>query len=295
MSQFRFIGKWEKILCFVAFTVPLHARGSMGNSWKELGEHWCGEHSDPPDSPWNPVAIPENLAIVHFVIRRRLLHFYLCFRFLLIHATGFPGLLTHNFTSFCCWIFRADHSILRWTGEDEVEELVDRPGTTNGTQFAILQWILLPFLVRCGFGPLVQWQVYPWSSQSFPSERTAGVSSRSITVTNRSNSSTYTVASFLVCTSPLAVITVVGFFEILMVSNSAESRSLLLTMCILAPESTTNSLSSSSFVDAAGIIHFSVGEFSVALSFSLSLQIYVWQDFMSCRVQSLLEICPQIS
>ena len=33
-----------------------------------------------------------------------------------------------------------------------VEELVDEPGTTNGTYF-----ILLPFLVRCGFCLLVQW------------------------------------------------------------------------------------------------------------------------------------------
>ena len=40
---------------------------------------------------------------------------------------------------------------------------------------------------------------------------------------------TYTVASSLVCTSPLAVITVVGFFDVLIVSNSAELRSLLLT------------------------------------------------------------------
>ena len=35
--------------------------------------------------------------------------------------------------------------------EDEAEELFDRPGTTNGTLFAILRLILLPFLVRCGF------------------------------------------------------------------------------------------------------------------------------------------------
>ena len=38
----------------------------------------------------------------------------------------------------------------------------------------------------------------------FPRERTAGVSSRSTTVTNKANSLTYTVASSLVCTSPLA-------------------------------------------------------------------------------------------
>ena len=37
-------------------------------------------------------------------------------------------------------------------GEGVVEEdLADEPGTTNGTQLDILQSILLPFLMRCGF------------------------------------------------------------------------------------------------------------------------------------------------
>ena len=58
---------------------------------------------------------------------------------------------------------------------------------------------------------------------------------RSITVTNKSNSLTYTAASACVCTSPLAVTTVVGFFEILTVSTSAELRSFLLTICMFAP------------------------------------------------------------
>ena len=35
--------------------------------------------------------------------------------------------------------------------EDEVEELVDRPGTTKGTWFAVLQSIFLPLSMRCGF------------------------------------------------------------------------------------------------------------------------------------------------
>ena len=69
---------------------------------------------------------------------------------------------------------------------------------------------------------------------------------------SRINSLTYTVASSFVGTSPLAVTTVVGLFETLTVSNSAELRSFLLTMCLLAPESTTNSLSSRFIVDAAG-------------------------------------------
>ena len=32
-----------------------------------------------------------------------------------------------------------------------VDELVDKPGTANGTYFLKLQSILLPFFVRCGF------------------------------------------------------------------------------------------------------------------------------------------------
>ena len=70
----------------------------------------------------------------------------------------------------------------------------------------------------------------------------------------------YTVAFSFVCTSPLAVITIVRFFDILTVSNSALFRSFLLTMCMLALESTTNSLSSVFIVAAAGEIHSSEGE-----------------------------------
>ena len=83
--------------------------------------------------------------------------------------------------------------------------------------------------------------------------KNCSIFSRSTTLTKKSNCLTYTVASSLVCTSPLAVIIVVGFLDVLMVSNSAELRSLLLTTCILAPESTTNYLSSGSFVDAPGV------------------------------------------
>ena len=134
------------------------------------------------------------------------------------------------------------------------------PGTTNGTWLEILQLILLPFLMRCGFWPLIHWYVYPWSSQSFPKERTAGVSSRSITLTNKSTCLTQTGASSLASSSPLAVTTVVGLLETLTVSKSAELRSFLLTICMLAPESTTDALSSGFIVDVAGKIHSSVGE-----------------------------------
>ena len=35
--------------------------------------------------------------------------------------------------------------------EDELEVPVDKPGTTIGTQFAVLHYIRLPSLMRCGF------------------------------------------------------------------------------------------------------------------------------------------------
>ena len=116
------------------------------------------------------------------------------------------------------------------------------------------------------------WYVYPCSSQSFLNESIARVSWRSITVTNKSNCLTCTVASR---TSPLAVITVVGLLWCPhgLQLNSAELRSFSLTICILTPESTTNSLSSSSLAEALGRTHFSAGEKNVALSFALSLYI----------------------
>ena len=85
-----------------------------------------------------------------------------------------------------------------------------------------------------------------WSNGS-PSERTAGVSSRSITVTNKSNSLTYTVA------------TVVGLFEILSVSNFGRVK-VFPADHMHAQVSTTNSLSSGFIVDAAGRTHTSEGE-----------------------------------
>ena len=67
--------------------------------------------------------------------------------------------------------------------EDKLEEqLVDKPGTRIGTKFSVLHCIRIPFLMRCGFWPLIHSYEYPCSSQSFPSDRTAGVSSRSFIV-----------------------------------------------------------------------------------------------------------------
>ena len=51
----------------------------------------------------------------------------------------------------------------------------------------------------------------------------------------------HTVAAPPVCTLPSAVFNVVGLLDVFMDSNSAELRSFSLTICILAPKSTTNS------------------------------------------------------
>ena len=76
-----------------------------------------------------------------------------------------------------------------------------------------------------------------------------------------------TIASSCVCTSPLAVMTIVGLHDFVKVSISALLKSFLLIMCIDAPESTTNSRSSGCRVDAGKHL-FSEGEKNVALSCS---------------------------
>ena len=125
-----------------------------------------------------------------------------------------------------------------------------------GTKFSVLHRIRIPFLMRCGFWPLIYSYEYKCSSQSLPSGKTAGVSSKTFIVKNISNSWTYTVASSCVCTSPLAVMTIVGLHDSVKVSNSAEFKSFLMIMFIDTPEWTTNSRSSGSRFDAGKHLFF---------------------------------------
>ena len=207
-SRYRNLGPSGSACRHYAYpnSVPLFARDSTGNSWEELEVSWLPCFGFPsgskdyvhrPNSLWNPVASPASHAMDLFVLLR-VPHFYfifsvsvgLCCRFprlsslvlALLSGTEFSVYLLTLNTESC------DEDVEEVGVGVVEEELVDKPGTTNGTLFDILQSILLPFLVRCGFWPLVQWCVYPWSSQSFPRARTAGVSSRNITVTNKSNS-----------------------------------------------------------------------------------------------------------
>ena len=115
-------------------------------------------------------------------------HFYLDFRFLLIHATSFLVLMSprsplHFFLllEFPCLSQYPAMKMWGEASEDEVEELVDRPEKTNGTQFAILQLFFFTFFGEMWFltaGPVVctpmilaelpEWNRWP-SSPSFDS------------------------------------------------------------------------------------------------------------------------------
>ena len=70
---------------------------------------------------------------------------------------------------------------------DELGGPAGNPGTMIGKLFFRVALDFLSFLTRCGFWPQVTSQEYPWPSQGFPSDRTAGVSSRICTVPKKCN------------------------------------------------------------------------------------------------------------
>ena len=94
---------------------------------------------------------------------------------------------------------------------------------------------------------------------------------------------THTVASSCVCTSPLAVMTIVALHDFVKVSISASLKSFLLIICIDAPESTTNSRSSGLRLDASKH-HFSKGEKNVALSCSFNFNTLLASFHAASRV-----------
>ena len=131
-------------------------------------------------------------------------HFYLVLGFWLVHLTtllmfqkwtGLPVLVYPHFNLARLLDGDLNGSISWHEGVvdaevDELEEVEDEPGTTIGTKFSVLHCIRIPFLMRCGFWPLIHSYEYRCSSQSFPIDRTAGVTSRSFLVKNISNSLT---------------------------------------------------------------------------------------------------------
>ena len=135
--------------------------------------------------------------------------------------------------------------------------------------------------MRCGFGPFIH---------SFDS--TAGVLSKTFKIKNFSHFVPYTIASSCICTSPLAVMTVVGLHDFVKVSISASLKSFLLIICIDAPEFTTISRSSSLRIDADKHL-FSEGEKNVTLSCSFSLNTLLRGDLPLASL-SPPETDPQI-
>ena len=111
-------------------------------------------------------------------------------------------------------------SVLEVDESDPEDEFVEKHRTTIRTKFSVVHCIRIPFKIRRTFWPLIHSQEYPFSSQSFPSDHTAGVFSRTFIVKNMSNSLTYTVASSCVCTSPLSIMTIVGLHDFVKVSIS---------------------------------------------------------------------------
>ena len=89
-----------------------------------------------------------------------------------------------------------------------------------------------------------------------------------------------------VCTSPLAVMTIVGLHDFVKVSISTSLRSFLLNMCIDAPESTTISRSSGFNVDAGKHL-FSGDEKNVALWCSFNFK-HIFGQLPRCFAGTLL-------
>ena len=117
------------------------------------------EHFHQPIHAWTLIANLAHLATHHSVIVRR--HFF----GFSISADLWNGSRRANDSSLALSLLLVA-GISVWVtvscdedvGEvDEVEELFDKPGTTNGTWFDVSQWIFLPFWMRCGFWTLVLW------------------------------------------------------------------------------------------------------------------------------------------
>ena len=148
--------------------------------------------------------------------------------------------------------------------------------------------------MRCGFWPWTHSLEHPFSSQSFPSDNTAGVLLRTFIVKNISKSLTYTIASSCVCTSPLAVWLSYDCTISSRYPFQHHSSPFLLIICIDAPESTTNSRSSGLRVDAGRHL-FSEGEKDVAPSCSCNFNtLLAASRHLALATLSPLETDPQI-
>ena len=133
-----------------------------------------------------------------------------------------------------------------------------------------------------GYRQLVEWE-RPWTVSSEllgteTSTTTGGMGTSALCFTIPPEICTsccvLTTSRRVAKSGALAVMTVVGLHDFVKVSISASLRSFLLIMCIDAPESTTNSLSSGFNVDAGRHL-FSGDEKNAALSCSFNLNTFL--------------------
>ena len=125
------------ILCLPDTTFP---RGSEADSQKKSQVRPCIlERFHPQDSSYIFLTILADHATV-FPVLFHCLHFYLDLGFLLVHATDLSVLFRcHAYSHFlflagcCVGTMGSCGTNVGEVSEDEVEELVDRPGTTKGT------------------------------------------------------------------------------------------------------------------------------------------------------------------
>ena len=111
------------------------------------------EHFHPQDSPYILLTILADHA-TGFTVPSRCLHFFCFFDFCWFMRRASPYSNSHFL------LMRDAMSELRNTdagnvGVAEIEEIVDKPGTTIGTWFSVLHFIRLPSLMSCGFLPVV--------------------------------------------------------------------------------------------------------------------------------------------
>ena len=159
VSQFRCFGKWVKMLCLPDTT---WAQGSEGNSWEDLEVSRCSgtlSSTRPCLNSCSQSGTSCNWSLCNSSLRSYLFGFSIsagpCDRFPCA-STLVVSLLTVAGCSVGVTV-SCDEDVGE-VGEDEVEELVDRPGMTNGTWFDVSQLNFLPFFDEMWFlttGPMV--------------------------------------------------------------------------------------------------------------------------------------------
>ena len=154
ISQFRSFGKWVKKKCCV-YSVPLLLAGSQvihEKNWKCFD---VLEHFHQPVHAWTPVANLAHLANHHSVILRR--HFLCEFSTSADLCKGSPRANDSSFVLSFLLVAGISVSVTVSCDEDVGNSLISQVRRMVHDLMRRNELIVLPFLMRCGFWPLVQW------------------------------------------------------------------------------------------------------------------------------------------